>query len=236
MNFKGSQNFFVVLGVVCLIVFLVTKKKKVEFVAPAPNIVTDQGGTNSLNAQKPSNAHVPTYQVAQDPNLPPKGENLSKTISHVEYIETKVKEKLRLKVALPTDYKFQDLSFEDVEIATGFHGYDSKTGTHLVLAGVRKTLQPNEVIAFLKESGTDLPGFDPRFLKILKEPKRGVAHDGFGQPYVWEVEGGGKAMTIALVNRADGRGSYVAILNGPSKSLSDQEERFESIYDSMKAE
>lgn len=236
MNFKGSQNFFVVLGVVCLIVFLVTKKKKVEFVAPTHNAVEESKQTTSKSNKKQASPDIPTYQVAQETNLPAKDENVTRVISHVEYIETKVKEKLRLKVTLPTDYKFQDLSFDDVEIATGFHGYDNKTGTHLVLAGVRKTLQPNEVLAFLKESGTDLPGFDPRFLKILQEPKRGVAHGGFNQPYVWEVEGGGKAMTIALVNRADGRGSYVAILNGPAKSLSDQEERFEDIYDSMKAE
>ncbi len=236
MNFKGSQNFFVVLGVVCLIVFFVTKKKKVEFVAPNSNATQDLRGADAPSNKKLGNSAVQTYQVAQDINQPAKADNVAKAISHVEYIETKVKEKLRLKVTLPTDYKFQDLSFEDVEIATGFHGYDNKTNTHLVLAGVRKTLQPNEVIAFLKESGTDLPGFDPRFLKVLQEPKRGVAHGGFDQPYVWEIESGGKAMTIALVNRTDGRGSYVAILNGPSKSLSDQEERFEGIYDSMKAE
>ena len=237
MNFKGSQNLFVVLGVVCLVVFFVTKKKNAEFAAPVVKEAQELRDLQPPSAKvKQAINDVQTYQAAQDSSQSAQAVNVPRAMSHVQYIETKVRDKLHLKLKLPTDYEFRDLNFEDVDIATGFHGYNRKTETNLVIAGVRKVLKPNEVIAFLKDSGADLPGFDPRFLKALPEPKRGVSHGGFGQPYVWEVEGGGKAMTIALVNRLDGRGSYIAILNGPDKSLSDQEERFEDIYDSMKAE
>lgn len=232
---ENIKLFSVVAGVVAAIVYFKNRGSN-EAISPQTSgihqqEVVDSAPTNQKDTSRSENnsdsglANAQVETVVQAP--------MPVINSHIDYMQKKIANKLKLNVALPPEYSYRDIEFDDIEVASGVYGYDQATKTHLVIAGVKKQVDPKDILQFLSESGDELPGFDKSLLRGMKAPKRGVSHGQFNEPYVWEVETATKSMTVALVTRKDGLGSYVAILNGPGDSLSNQEERFEDIYDSM---
>lgn len=142
-----------------------------------------------------------------------------------------------LAVPYPNDLNYRPLDIEDGVAA--IHGYNTQTQVNLSLMAKAGTYGPTELQGFLEEYGSAIPGFKSAIIDNISESSadRPPAQSGSGlkPPYLWSMQLGSNTLTVALVQREDGQGTYLAVLSGPTSYIDNNEDKYDAIYNQIKA-
>lgn len=142
-----------------------------------------------------------------------------------------------LSVPYPNDLDYRPLDIEDGVAA--IHGYNTNLQVNVSLMAKAGTYGPSELQGFLEEYGSAIPGFKSSIVENISEnsAERPPSQSGSGlnSPYVWSLQTGSNTLTVALVQREDGQGTYLAILSGPTAYFDNNEDKYDAIYSQIKA-
>lgn len=142
-----------------------------------------------------------------------------------------------LSVPYPQELDYRPLDLDD-DIAA-INGYNTALGVNLSLLAKAGSYGPSDLQEFLAEYGSAIPGFNSSIIDNISEnsAERPPAQSGSGlkSPYVWSVQYGNKTLTVALVQRQDGQGTYLAVLSGPTSYIDGNEDKYDAIYSQIKA-
>ncbi|WP_374075813.1 hypothetical protein [Bdellovibrio bacteriovorus] len=142
-----------------------------------------------------------------------------------------------LSVPFPNDLDYRPLDIEDG--VSAIHGYNTNLQVNVSLMAKAGTYGPSELQGFLEEYGSAIPGFKSSIVENITESsaERPPAQNtsGLSSPYVWSMQMGSNTLTVALVQREDGQGTYLAILSGPTAYFDSNEDKYDAIYSQIKA-
>lgn len=165
-----------------------------------------------------------------------------------EFIEKKLKSRLvseqakndfmqqaKVELKFPEHYRFQNLDL-DFEHITGIYA-KTKDVAVSVLAG-RLLPTEAELVGFLREKETGIPNLDNRNLTLQGKPVVVPPTPGSGLKAgkYWQGRASnGEGLRLGLVERADGKGSYLFIFTGSEYKLDNSEEFFDDLYLHLRA-
>ena len=116
-------------------------------------------------------------------------------------------------------------------------GLDSKNETSLKIAAAPINPSLSQVIDYIKENQSNMfQEISPEGIENLKPFKSLGSQNNFKSVEILSsVDSKGNLALVAVAQREDGKGSYVALLSGPEGYISDNEGKFEQIFNSFSA-
>lgn len=140
-------------------------------------------------------------------------------------------------IAFPEELTYMNLDLDDG--IAGIQGFNTQLQVNISILAKEGNYTPDQLPAFMQDYGAYIPGYNTAYTDKLskQEPERPPAQSGSGlnSPYVWSIHDGGKTIIVAMVQRSDGKGTYLAVLNGPSSYFDNNEDRYDAIYSQIRA-
>lgn len=147
------------------------------------------------------------------------------------------KTETHLALTLPDELTYRNLDLD--EGIAGLSGYNTQLQVNISLLAKAGNYGPKDLPGFLQDYGAYIPGYNTSYTDRLSkdEPDRPSAqpNSGLNSPYVWSIQDGKNTVTVALVQRQDGQGTYLAVLSGPTSYFDSNEDRYDSIYSKIRA-
>ena len=195
-----------------------------------------------LAKEKQNNAQIPAY-VPLEGGSPAKiefneldanGRSKDAIIARNQDAIEKFSKLTGLKMALVPGMNFSEMEFE--EGIGALIGKDALRGIEMGLFAKRGAITEDELKAFLAQDSAGIPGLEGMQNITLGQSQTLSANQGSGLGNVkyWQITGPTKSVTIALIPRTDGQGTYFASISSTSPDFDSAEEFYSQIYSGIK--
>ncbi|KYG66362.1 hypothetical protein AZI86_04720 [Bdellovibrio bacteriovorus] len=223
-----------------IILFLVVAKisQKLEVAGKSSPMATSSVNEGFVSGAGTSGASRPAGQgdslsIGPGPGMIEKYSN-SRIVS--EKATAEFMQLARVQMKFPENFRFQQLNL-DFDQITGIYAR-TETMETAVLAG-RILPSDKEVADFLRSTDSGIPNVDGKRISlqgdaIVVPPPSG---SGFRTGKYWAGRtADNKGVRVGLIERADGKGSYLFIFTGAEDKLDNSEDFFEELYNNLKAQ
>lgn len=230
--------FFVVGGLIILFLVVTKVSQKLEVAgrsSPTPTSSVNEGFVPRVGT---ASASRPAEREGEPSLVPDLGmiEKYSDSRITSEKATQEFMELARVQMKFPENFRFQQLNL-DFDQITGIYARTEKMET-TVLAG-RILPSDKDVADFLRSNDSGIPNVDGKRISlqssaIVVPPPSG---SGFKIGKYWTGRtANNEGVRVGLIERADGKGSYLFIFTGSEDKLDNSEDFFEELYNNLKAQ
>lgn len=161
----------------------------------------------------------------------PSASDLSSQVS--EQAKMSFQKESFLEVSFPDNIKFRALDI-DVENAVAITSRGD--GIDMTMLARKGAISGNDVEAFIKSADTGIPGLDSKRI-TYSAPKTmpTVSGSGIRSAQLWKGTGPQGEVHVAILERADGAGTYMFVVSGKGNVIEKYDDDFERIFKSLKA-
>lgn len=243
---KNSRNIGVaiIVGILAVGVFFYLSTEENDLIPTQPATSSPEAPETAPKTEEPVQPTDPAVSelpvdepVTEVPEQTPPVEAFDKEfLEEQKRITTSYKSLSRLEIDLPENMSFIEVDAgENVAVL-----YGSEVGgdTKMAIVASKKTAGPEGVSDFLNQNKEAFPMLKERGFKISGNIQTFNAPEDTGLGKITLIPGGeknGKEVWAAHVQRKDGGGSYVFIVEDHPHVFDNSEESFAALLDTMKA-
>lgn len=231
--------FFAVGGLIILFLVVAKVSQKLEMAGPSSPAPTSSGNEGFVATPGAKGGAFRPPGSGSALSIGP-GPGMIEKYSDSRIVSEKATQEFmqlaRVQMKFPENFRFQQLNL-DFDQITGIYARTEKMET-TVLAG-RVLPSDKEVADFLRSSDSGIPNVDGKRISlqgnaIVVPPPRG---SGFRTGKYWSGRtADNKGVRVGLIERTDGKGSYLFIFTGSEDKLDNSEDFFEELYNNLKAQ